>query len=977
MDCGAELFIPKLGFASSSELSSRWEIKYTQDPAEPIVEPRDNDEIRLLEHQERARRALRHAKSALFIHHTGQGKTLTMLASALDRLRSLGKNGKVFVIAKENMHHTIADQLAKLTLIQEERSKFIYTTYKTFSREYSEFSPVQLLSIFKDSVVVVDEFHSVQSEKQEHTEGSGSLHLILARIRILCPDILMIAMTATPMLNDAGEIRYVKMMLDPPPLTADIFTNVEAVNNELMNQINARDPLDIAHDLVENAIICYKESHAEIAPRYIGHRFRLTDDLYQKIADPVTIDYAPMDGSVIRRIIKMGPVQSGVYVNNFTTMNFWREARQNSTGVKYPEEASALFNYWLELEKSAWTSKHAGVGIWYFDDLVEDHAKVFYELFLRNGWVDASTDPAVAPEAPRVLLITGKQRLTNAMRNILTSFENYDGKKIRTVVYSQASRDGMNVYNALRIGGVAVWNRAAQLQALSRGLRIGSFDEIIRQGLADPEFLARNAIYFVGDRVAPLICDAVSIPDTSAVDVRNGQIATLQSKSYSTDLHMLTVQSEKDGPISEVFKILVAGSIDEQARKANINPFTGNYYASYASTELRRLAFGTNKFSAPLSMQALTSAPVSKDCMKWIAERIFAYSDGYIHEGPLQGSNWTRWSTGAMGMGPEPISASEDAGAGLSEIKNLNVLQLCGPVDQQIVAEIERMIEKGIRAFAKLILSHNITSERTLYAVVDSLTSAQLAAEIGVIEMLCMAMYVRYWCTGITPEYGISFGITYAARAETAESEALRAFNWKHVKTLHFGTKASDPATLDPRPREWLPPVGGGKYADQLTFAKMQEILLRGNSHCIVVSHMMNVFRLNIAEVLQILGLPANPVASVRGAGVAKERPIIPFPGSRDWSYLRLQTQVHEMNPMFVQGAKPLVERNCVIDGVEIPMIPGKEIPRKYAHAHSNASINNLKTVAPGQPGHAMLYIDWARQLIISRFKIQWILQPE
>lgn len=765
--------IPKLDLTSSKDFASC--AAYRQIPA---------IEGYLYPYQIRGSRCSRLSNAMLLLHHPGQGKTRIMASALEARRNSFGTGSMAIIITKGKIKNNTADDIdrlmgEKIPGTRDRKSFYKYFTYADFASRYGGYSDEDLHKEFLQASFAIDEVHSLVSYIEARGSNEESAFNLIARMRQILPNNLFVAMTATPMINQAGEIALVAKLLLPPNQGLQILGDMHPLD---MLKLDVETCETIAKCMVDHLPVLYKEPH--LAKRaYYGLSF-FPDDKnaehvknYNQLEPNFHVDVKP--GEKVRAFLEMGDYQREKYLETFSTLEVYKTARRTSiadadglieliehcdTPPRVAEigKYSALLKYWLSVELDAFYHGHWGVGAWYIE-IVQDGVELFRKLLELYGWVDARHAPSrpsrytrdVLPhqlemnERPRYLILTGDDSVTANLHDLLTSDDNVQGTRIRTVVYSGSARDGINILNVLRGGAHTSWSEQAELQAISRHVRVNSLDALNKK-ISDPEFIKWNSKYIWNGEIVPIMFNAVVVPylnvDRDTVTSRIAQYAgddaiTALSKigwPYSIDLYMLQTQKEKTTRITRVFDILRNNSVDAligdipDVPEDNIIPL-GSFdgYASSWMIDDAKRHFA--KYTATEAFDVMTCAIQGLDR----AERLRLVDSLFMTRGKSVGprTRTSRFVTsyhGSIGHGPAPCFVDdEEQPAKFVLFPDTGGRGLF--IDDRGAGVIREGLEEAIREFGLVFASQTPPTYDTI------------RPHVNIDLLILMAVYSRMW----------------------------------------------------------------------------------------------------------------------------------------------------------------------------------------------------------------------------------------
>lgn len=167
------------------------------------------------------------------------------------------------------------------------------------------------------------------------------------------------------------------------------------------------------------------------------------------------------------------------------------------------------------------------------------------------------------PPRRRYALLTSETVLSepklNAILELMNSYENRHGDYLKVLIGSPISREGLSLSNVLQIHVSATWNESASYQALSRGLRATSHDDLIQE--------ERQRLISLGQD-----------PDQARIIVRIYRHAAIFSdpntgEQRSIDLEMYQLSELKALQIARMLRIMKQCAVDCQIHyNRNVRP---------------------------------------------------------------------------------------------------------------------------------------------------------------------------------------------------------------------------------------------------------------------------------------------------------------------------------------------------------------------------------------------------------------------
>jgi hypothetical protein len=997
-------------------------------------------------------RVARSARAVLNIAHAGQGKTLAMIGSVEQFRDAHGVRGVIVITKKAILGYTSDDILTfvrrttSLDMASHILPFYRFYTYQTFNDGYGNLSPEELRAAMKGYILVLDECHTVMSYLTRPRDGFRSPYETLVLVRNLLPDTLIIAMSATPMLNSPFEIRFVAhilvtqeqlnrdfpgcedhcavalgeepqswlapadsthpraMPVAPGSRTAVIGSAEDEMPPELYDSELGEDQR-YAAAIIKNVAIMYTEPPQAARQRRFGTPFRLGDELAALVTASTPPPYGghlDMDKDVyVRAILPMGSAQRKAYLENFTKEQFYRTAREitvcDAEGLETADPQtladvgrySALFYYWLRIETRAHQEGHWGASAWYMDDIVTKGALTLNSLFLKFGWRPWSPVPVPTDPRPTVLLLTGKDTLTAAMRAQLFSPENVRGQLIRTIIYTSAARDGVSFPGALRGGSVLGWSEAGQLQADARRLRVNSFDHF-QVYMRDPIFLQQNHMYIGGTEENPEInphtYDVLSVPGGQFP--HEGLPISDFRPHYSVDAHMLKIRARKGRDIQQVFETLVAGSIDVLANSPGPS-VPGNYLTHHLCADIRRSLISLDTQSGPRAITSIAAPGVPIEILGYYTERAFFDAPAGEAEGPIGGTREYLWGLGSMGLGPAPADLARAAASDFGDPENMNVLQMIRPSDDEMCTMLRMKLRQTLGALSDAMLRTDVEKVDKYGRSIDLVTFIRKVAlafdfgafvrEVGSASVVLLAMYSRLWCVGVYDEQ-LAFGEKFPTRrCDAPQTENTRASNWSKAVTTLYGTvPGAEPRVVQ---ADWYPPCD--EHKKWLDPNSIQACVQRWSHGCtqdinyIVITHQLNIKTIPFFAARQPVYMlaPWEPIPTERGG--VKQSTGVSIASSQgpaliaalnyderriEWSRGQFSSVKELSHQAFGTGA---VYRYVLIPENNTGARPRIDLTDIQGTA-------TLQVVREGSSGHARQYLAWAETVIRNRLFTYW-----
>jgi hypothetical protein len=167
-----------------------------------------------------------------------------------------------------------------------------------------------------------------------------------------------------------------------------------------------------------------------------------------------------------------------------------------------------------------------------------------FEKKLRYGIITASNEPSEL----------------NSLLELFNSEENFNGDYCQIILGTESSRDGINIYNALRgYLAVAGWHPSGTLQALARIMRTTSHNVILNKMRQKLENEGKDSSKAIAD---VKIYKLASVVDMKDFDKNRKVTESDTYKSNSVDLDLYMLSDIKDLSIRRMMKFLKQCAVD-------------------------------------------------------------------------------------------------------------------------------------------------------------------------------------------------------------------------------------------------------------------------------------------------------------------------------------------------------------------------------------------------------------------------------
>jgi hypothetical protein len=399
----------------------------------------------------------RMTKSCLISYTVGTGKTLCIMASLADILNLPGINLdaiSVIVILKQTQIKDFMTNANKYGYSGKAIKGVKFTTYQLFHLDYAK---------YKNSIraVIVDEMHRF-SYNISNGSDAKSWVMSLNALMDLPENVLRIAVTATPMINTAKDIRTIckfltkETVMDPTEAAQTIIKYSSVFSNQ--TPVAYPQPEEHQSPAPYNYI-----PPASNAFGRLGRIRALGGDYYQ-------IE-APKEFVRPISILSSGTNIHGEPFRFQPSPN----AIPTSMMADLVEASSPIFARWLRILSESYLDP--GMTSIYFDSLKVELNR-FARLLDLCGWSQAKSDTDLKSNAPNYVILTGERSWKPDVLVMPRSrgLNNSDGSIVKLVLFSTAYKEGASFLNTLRIFTLPVWNKATLDQCLGRSMRTNSYD---------------------------------------------------------------------------------------------------------------------------------------------------------------------------------------------------------------------------------------------------------------------------------------------------------------------------------------------------------------------------------------------------------------------------------------------------------------------------------------------------------------------
>ena len=376
-----------------------------------------------------------------------------------------------------------------------------FYTYQEFAKLIKTYTLDGIQKDFNHSIVVVDEAHNLfvdddtikairDDVKWTKEDTYHYIHLFLHTINH-CKKILA---TATPMLNGTIEFgKLLNLIVDHPLPLEESFYNqpVEKIEPYIRGYITFVRGLETGVTRVDQQNPEMPES--KMNPIYKSAMSKFQSDYYKKVEKEhgaeifsIPLQQASLFGADADQYIKIDKdhfTLTGLKLN--TIEKVYQYSCKYATIInKLNEDPGSAFIYGR-------FNKGSGN---YMLGLCLEHAAGYerftdYSVFISksdNAYCSEQSERTLKPgflKKKRYALLTGDTLKDDAkflaVIELMNSYENRHGEYLKCVIASRVVRDGLNFRNILAIHLTGPdWNPSSMYQAIFRGIRSGSHDDL-------------------------------------------------------------------------------------------------------------------------------------------------------------------------------------------------------------------------------------------------------------------------------------------------------------------------------------------------------------------------------------------------------------------------------------------------------------------------------------------------------------------
>jgi hypothetical protein len=518
----------------------------------------------------------------LLVHSPGLGKTCSAIGAVEQILKEEGKKYTgVIVLAKgrgllENFKNELVNKctdgkyipdnfhlltaLQKKIRIKQKINFYSFKTYVTFARSIAKLSGADIKSIYSNKIIIVDEIHNIKPQDDEEKETYSEFFRFFHNIE----NNKILFLSGTPMKDSPDEISTLMNLLLPLdkqlPTGQNFISEFMKEGKDGINRIK-KDSVKYLKSLFKGKVSFLKEPESSVQRKFIGkEKYR---GLNHFIVDPLKMSefQSKYYNEAYQSDISS---QQGVFTNSRESSLFvYPDGSYGKIGFeKYimskEKESKKVKDYYMSNELETILRgendevtlknirKHSAIyaavikrildtkgNCFIYSSIAKGSGAILFSLLLRlfnfsKAFGNEKT------KALRYALLTKISATDTMIKNIARTFnksENKKGEYIKVIIGTKAISEGYSFNNVVFESiNTPHWNYSETAQAIARGIRLGSHNDLINDG----------------ENPVVEILQPVAIP-------KNGE---------SIDLKLYLTSEDKDISISSVIRLLIESAID-------------------------------------------------------------------------------------------------------------------------------------------------------------------------------------------------------------------------------------------------------------------------------------------------------------------------------------------------------------------------------------------------------------------------------
>ena len=525
----------------------------------------------------------------LLVHDPGLGKTCSAIGS-IERIKNENSNFKgALILAKgdtilDNFKEQLVQKCTRGQYIPENFQKlsqrekvfrikklisyYNFNTFQIFAKELEKINDTILKERYSNLIIVIDEVHNlrIQDKSQEDEKQPIEVYKQFHRFIHTVENCKILLMSGTPLKDSIEELSSIGNLLVSKdqqfPEGEQFLKEYTTLENNIYKIKDAKIP-EIKKKL-KGKVSVLKERPSKVQKKFLGKRLKHLD------VDILEMSQHQLEG-YIDAFNKDIETKSLLENSREASLFVFPDGSYGNTGFKkyiseieekkIPSKRSKIalqkrykFNNNFDIKNTdtdevklekikKYSCKYASViekilnkkgNCFLYSSIVEGSGCILLSLLLELfGYSRANgTETEVGK---RYALLTGSTTNKKTIVERFNKLDNVEGEIIQIIVGSRAVSEGLSFNNIIFEGILTPhWNYSETSQAIARGIRLGSHNELIKLG------------------------------KTPKVEIQQS-VATsknFKEKEYSIDLHMYKISEDKDVSIKSVLRILMEISFD-------------------------------------------------------------------------------------------------------------------------------------------------------------------------------------------------------------------------------------------------------------------------------------------------------------------------------------------------------------------------------------------------------------------------------
>lgn len=455
--------------------------------------------------------------------------------------------------------------LMKTHRIKKKTKFYSLDTFAKFAKKLSKMNDNSIIDYYSNKVIVIDEVHNLRIKDSDDDNPEETYNQFF-RFLHLVKNCKVLLLSGTPMKDSPAEIASVLNLILPVdeqlPVGQNFFAEFTTAGTDKVRFELTEEAKEQLKKAMKGRVSFLRENESTIPKEYIGSTY---GKLTTFIVDPEVM--SKFQTKYYLQALKTDKTEGGVYTNSEESSLFvYPDGSHGSKGFnKYIKVVKAkggeVYRMSMELkneltkdgkEPEQILKNVKKYSVKYFNDIknilntdgncfiyssvVKGSGCILFSLLLELfGFSRATGNEGNNDEGKRYALLTGETS-SKKLRKINTRFnqpDNAQGKIIKVIVGSRAISEGYSFNNVIfEAINTPHWNYSETAQALARGIRFGSHNQLIKLGLSP----------------VVRILQPVAIPR--------------ESKELSLDLLMYETSEDKDIAISMILRLLMQTAFD-------------------------------------------------------------------------------------------------------------------------------------------------------------------------------------------------------------------------------------------------------------------------------------------------------------------------------------------------------------------------------------------------------------------------------